>query len=103
MSATSPARRFAKRFPHSVPRSGTHKRRHTQTHVLTGGVGCRTRQGYALLCVAYPDSDLEVELQDPEEVYEMQFGKSFAAQALDKQGASIQRDDFALELAEMDE
>lgn len=41
-------------------------------------------QGYALLCVAYPDSDLEVELQDPEEVYMLQFGKQFAKAALDK-------------------
>jgi ferredoxin len=58
-------------------------------------------QGYALLCVAYPDSDLEVELQDAEEVYEMQFGGVFAKRALDK--SLVARDDFALELADMDE
>lgn len=61
------------------------------------------RQGYALLCVAYPDTDLEVELQDPDEVYQMQFGAAFEAQATSKDLASIERDDFALELAQMDE
>lgn len=34
-------------------------------------------QGYALLCVSYPRSDLEVETQDEDEVYEMQFGRYF--------------------------
>jgi ferredoxin len=36
------------------------------------------RQGYALLCVSYPRSDLEVETQDEDEVYELQFGQYFA-------------------------
>jgi ferredoxin len=35
------------------------------------------RQGYALLCVSYPRSDLEVETQDEDEVYELQFGQYF--------------------------
>ena len=35
------------------------------------------RQGYALLCVCYPSSDLEVETQDEDEVYELQFGRHF--------------------------
>ena len=35
------------------------------------------RQGYALLCVSYPRSDLEVETQDEDEVYELQFGRYF--------------------------
>lgn len=34
-------------------------------------------QGYALLCVSYPCSDLEVETQDEDEVYELQFGRYF--------------------------
>jgi ferredoxin len=34
-------------------------------------------QGYALLCVSYPRSDLEVETQDEDEVYMMQFGRYF--------------------------
>jgi ferredoxin len=36
------------------------------------------RQGYALLCVSYARSDLEVETQDEDEVYELQFGRFFA-------------------------
>ncbi len=35
-------------------------------------------RGYALLCVSYPCSDLEVETQDEDEVYELQFGRYFA-------------------------
>jgi ferredoxin len=35
------------------------------------------RQGYALLCVSYACSDLEVETQDEDEVYELQFGRFF--------------------------
>ncbi len=35
-------------------------------------------QGYALLCVSYPCSDIEVETQDEDEVYELQFGRYFA-------------------------
>jgi ferredoxin len=34
-------------------------------------------QGYALLCVSYAHSDLEVETQDEDEVYEQQFGRYF--------------------------
>jgi ferredoxin len=33
--------------------------------------------GYALLCVSYPRSDLEVETQDEDEVYDLQFGRYF--------------------------
>ena len=34
-------------------------------------------KGYALLCVSYPRSDLAVETQDEDEVYELQFGRYF--------------------------
>lgn len=34
-------------------------------------------QGYALLCVSYPRSQIEVETQDEDEVYELQFGRYF--------------------------
>lgn len=34
-------------------------------------------RGYALLCVSYACSDLEVETQDEDEVYELQFGQYF--------------------------
>ncbi|NJO39678.1 MAG: 2Fe-2S iron-sulfur cluster binding domain-containing protein [Cyanobacteria bacterium CRU_2_1] len=33
--------------------------------------------GYALLCVSYARSDLQVETQDEDEVYELQFGQHF--------------------------
>ncbi|MEA5533168.1 2Fe-2S iron-sulfur cluster-binding protein [Crocosphaera sp. XPORK-15E] len=35
------------------------------------------KKGYALLCVSYAKSDLEVETQDEDEVYELQFGRYF--------------------------
>jgi ferredoxin len=35
------------------------------------------RQGYALLCVSYPRSNLQAETQDEDEVYELQFGRYF--------------------------
>ncbi|MGY6530340.1 MAG: 2Fe-2S iron-sulfur cluster-binding protein [Cyanobacterium sp.] len=35
------------------------------------------KEGYALLCVSYPRSDLVVETQDEDEVYELQFGRYF--------------------------
>ncbi|KNA25881.1 hypothetical protein SOVF_002540 [Spinacia oleracea] len=53
-------------------------------------------QGYALLCVGFPSSDLEVETQDEDEVYWLQFGRYFAR-------GPIERDDYALELAMADE
>ena len=34
-------------------------------------------KGYALLCVSYACSNLEVETQDEDEVYELQFGRHF--------------------------
>ncbi|ELR99149.1 2Fe-2S iron-sulfur cluster-binding protein [Gloeocapsa sp. PCC 73106] len=36
------------------------------------------QKGYALLCVSYPRSDLVVETQEEDEVYELQFGRYFA-------------------------
>ncbi len=35
------------------------------------------KQGYALMCVSYARSDLFVETQDEDEVYELQFGRYF--------------------------
>lgn len=60
--------------------------------------------GYALLCVAYPKGDAVVQTLDEDEVYDKQFGNAFAERAL-KPGdrGSIERDDFALEIANMDE
>ncbi len=36
------------------------------------------KKGYALLCVSYPRSDLVLVIQEPDEVYELQFGRYFA-------------------------
>ena len=74
----------------------------SQPQALGLSAGLRS-QGYALLCVGYAQSDAEVELQDPDEVYDMQFGDAFAALATDKTAPSILRDDLALEIAAGDE
>ena len=34
------------------------------------------KQGYALMCVSYPRSDLKIETQKEDEVYQLQFGAS---------------------------
>ncbi|KAL3630063.1 Ferredoxin C 2, chloroplastic [Castilleja foliolosa] len=61
------------------------------------GISAELRsKGYALLCVGFPSSDLEVETQDEDEVYWLQFGRYFAR-------GPIERDDYALELAMGDE
>lgn len=54
--------------------------------------------GYALLCVGVATSDATVELQSPDEVYDLQFGDAFAAAALDAASPTVVRDDFALEI-----
>ena len=44
----------------------------------TAGIGLSKEmqaKGYALLCVAKAICELEIETQDEDEVYEMQFGK----------------------------
>lgn len=38
------------------------------------------QQGYALMCVAYPTSDVVLETVPEDEIYELQFGKYFAQQ-----------------------
>jgi ferredoxin len=40
------------------------------------------KQGYALLCVSYARSDLDVETQTEDEVYELQFGRYFGKGAI---------------------
>jgi ferredoxin len=45
-----------------------------------------------------------LETVSEDEVYDLQFGASFATQALDPNNKeAIERDDFALEIANMDE
>ena len=36
------------------------------------------KQGYALMCVSCPASDITAETQDEDEVYQLQFGQYFA-------------------------
>ncbi|KAL6785563.1 FDX6 [Auxenochlorella protothecoides x Auxenochlorella symbiontica] len=60
-------------------------------------------QGYALMCVGYPRSDLVLSTVPEDEVYDLQFGRAFQEQATDLDSGSILRDDFAIELALGDE
>ncbi|KAI3776547.1 hypothetical protein L1987_46333 [Smallanthus sonchifolius] len=39
-------------------------------------VSTHYHRGYALLCVGFPTSDIEVETQDEDEVYWLQFGRT---------------------------
>lgn len=60
--------------------------------------------GYALLCVAYPVGDAVVQTLEEDEVYDKQFGNAFAERALKPSDrGNVERDDFALEIANMDE
>ncbi len=59
--------------------------------------------GYALMCVGFPTSDAVMETVSEDEIYDLQFGRYFAAQALDPSAESIERDDYALSIANMDE
>lgn len=47
--------------------------------------------GYALLCVSYAESDLEVETQDEDEVYDLQFGRYFGKGKI-KRGLPLDED-----------
>lgn len=60
-------------------------------------------QGYALMCVGFPMSDLVLETVEEDEVYDLQFGQYFEAQATDPNLPSVERDDFAIEIALGDE
>ena len=78
----------------------------THTSVLQSlGISAELKQaGYGLMCVGYAQSDLELETVDEDEVYDLQFGKVFAEQAINPADRRfVSRDDFAIELAGMDE
>jgi ferredoxin len=60
-------------------------------------------KGFALLCVSFPSEDCVLETVPEDEVYDLQFGRYFAMQALNKDAESVERDDFALEIAMGDE
>merc|ERR1712039_626573 len=62
------------------------------------------KMGYALMCVGYAKTDCLIEIIDIDEVYDLQFGEFFSAQALNSENSEyILRDDFALEIAAGDE
>lgn len=61
------------------------------------------QKGYALMCIGYPRSDLVLETVEEDEVYDLQFGQYFEERATDPNAGSIERDDFAIELALLDE
>lgn len=60
-------------------------------------------QGYALMCVGFPMTDLVLETVEEDEVYDLQFGQFFESQATDPNLPSVERDDFAIEIALGDE
>ena len=61
-------------------------------------------RGFALMCVGYPETDLVLETVGEDELYDLQFGDSFQQQAVNPNNrAFVERDDFALEVANMDE
>lgn len=69
------------------------------------GISAELREaGFGLMCVGFPRSDLVLETVEEDEVYDLQFGASFAEMAVDPNNTeTIERDDWALEIANMDE
>eukprot|EP00667_Euglena_gracilis_P012709 EG_transcript_13066 len=61
------------------------------------------QQGYGLMCVGYPKSDLVMHLVEEDELYEKQFGEAFSKSATSPKSPAVKRDDFALEIALGDE
>lgn len=62
------------------------------------------KKGFAMMCIGFPRSDLVLETVEEDEVYELQFGESFERNATNPNNReSIERDDFAIELALLDE
>jgi ferredoxin len=55
------------------------------------------------MCVGFPLTDMVLEVADEDEIYNLQFGRFFEEQALDPNAPSVQRDDYAIELALLDE
>lgn len=60
-------------------------------------------KGYALMCVGYPVTDCVLETVSEDEAYELQFGAAFQEGATDPNSPQVERDDFAIELAMLDE
>lgn len=53
--------------------------------------------------ISFVHADVELETVSEDEVYDLQFGQSFEKQALNPELGSIERDDYAIEIANMDE
>lgn len=57
-----------------------------------------------MMCVGFPKTDLVLETVAEDEVYDLQFGRSFEERAVNPFNKdAVERDDFALEIANMDE
>ena len=68
------------------------------------GIAAELRaRGFALMCVARPTRAVTLTVADEDEVYDLQFGAAFDAVATNPNGPGVERDDFALEIANMDE
>lgn len=74
-----------------------------QPQALGVSAGLRS-QGYALMCTSYARSNAVLQVIEEDELYDLQFGEAFEAQALDPNDRrSVLRDDYAIEIADMDE
>ncbi|PRW57069.1 chloroplast precursor [Chlorella sorokiniana] len=60
-------------------------------------------EGYALMCVSLPLTDCVLETVPEDDAYMLQFGRQFDELATDPNAPSVERDDFAIELAMLDE
>jgi ferredoxin len=68
------------------------------------GVAAELRaRGFALMCVARPTRPVTLVVAGEDEVYDLQFGDAFESIATKPDGPGVERDDFAFEIANMDE
>ena len=68
------------------------------------GIAAELRaRGFALMCVARPTRAVTLTVANEDELYDLQFGEAFDALATNPDGPGVERDDFALEIANMDE
>jgi ferredoxin len=68
------------------------------------GIAAELRaRGFALMCVSRPTRAVTLTLAEEDELYDLQFGDAFDEIATNPDGPGVERDDFALEIANMDE
>lgn len=102
---TEPARRSVAGTPVMLPVSASKPSAPARPHPAAGHP-CHPPahlQGYALMCVSRPSSDCVLETVPEGEAYMLQFGAPFEEGAMDPNAPSVERDDFAIELAMLDE